>query len=95
MPGPREWSPRGKLKKYTVVAYWEEEGDPWLEFGEGYTPEEGLKNALKLAMEAHDWDLEFMKGLTIVEVVGGHHPGLLGNPVIFSGYEALTGKWEP
>lgn len=94
MAGPREWSPRGRIKKYTVIGYWEEQGDPWLEFGQGFTPQEGMKDALESAMAANLWDLEFMKGLTILEVVEGHRPGLLGSQELFTGYEALTGKWE-
>lgn len=82
------------MKQYTLIGYWEERGDPWLEFGEGYSPAEGMRNALERAMEINHWDLEFMKGLTVVEVIEGHRMGTLENETIFSGYEALTGKWE-
>lgn len=91
---------RGKLKKYTVIGYWEEQGDPWLEFGMGYTPEEGMKDALKSAMENNGWDIDFMQGLKILEVVAGHVPGLLLNQELFTGYDALQGpkgvlEWRP
>jgi hypothetical protein len=83
------------MKKYTVLGYWDEAGDPWLEFGEGYTPEQGMIDAIESAMREHDWDLDFMKGLTILEVVEGHHPGLLGNSLLFTAYEALTKETRP
>ncbi len=95
MAGPREWSPRGKMKKYTVIGYWEDSGDPWLEFGEGYTPEQGMIDALENAMREHDWNLDFMKGLTILEVIDGYHVGLLGNPLLFTAYDALTKETRP
>lgn len=85
---------REKLKKYTVIGYWKEQGDPWLEFGQGQTPVEGMMDALTGAMEANGWDLDFMNGLTILEVVEGHRAGLLGNQHLFTGHEALTGEWK-
>lgn len=91
MAGPRDWSPRG-MKKYTIVGLWSDNSQPWVEFAEGTSPERAVRSALEDLRLDHDWDEETLKNLFIVEILPGHHRGLLENDKTFSAYTILTGK---
>ena len=91
MPGPREWSPRG-FKKYTIIGLWADNSLPWVEFAEGTSAADAVRHALTGAKSENNWDDEVMKNLFIVEVVEGHHQGLLWNEATISGFEFLTGQ---
>lgn len=56
---------------YTVIGYYIDNDQPWMDMGEGDSPEEAVRDATK--------DLE--SPIKVVEVVRGEVLGLLGNDV--------------
>lgn len=91
MPGPREWSPRG-FKKYTIIGIWAGGSYPWVEFSEGTSPGRAVRAALEELRHDNEWDDETLKDLFVVEILPGHHQGLLKNERALSAYKILTGK---
>jgi len=89
---PRDWSPR--RMKYTVIGYWADENQPWIEWGRGFSPHDGMVDALKHAMEENQWDEDYMMDLFVIEVIEGHHSGVLGNRHTVGGKDALSGDYE-
>ena len=86
-----------RKKRYTIIGLWWDAGEPWVEFGEGETAAAALESTLRDSMERNAWDAEMMKDLVIVEVVDGHHAGMLGNREVFSSSEAVRSPkdWRP
>ena len=63
----------GKMK-YTVVGYWRDNNQPWVEWAEAETPKEAAQKAVSGAESSDD--------LVVVDVFEGHHMGKLKNETV-------------
>lgn len=87
------------MKPYTVIGIWTDQSQPWMEFTMADTPEEAVYVALVLTAYARfgDSDMEPQEmiedtaaDVDIVEVIEGHHPGVLGNADVMPGDDAIN-----
>ena len=70
------------MKPYTVIGYWNDEThQPWIEHVTARSPKEAASIGVwKTGSEGDNRDL-----LEVVDVIAGHHNGLLCNPATLSG----------
>lgn len=90
------------MKPYTVIGIWADQSQPWMEFTMADNPREAVYVALVLTAYARfgdsDMDPKEMiedtaADMSIVEVIEGHHPGILTNSDVLPGNDVID--WIP
>lgn len=60
-------------KGWTVVGYWQDESQPWVEYSEAETPQKALTEIADFMIESNSFTPEVLRDLIIVAVFPGRH----------------------
>lgn len=63
------------MRKYTVVGYYEDTGEVWVEHVEAETPYDAFQVASRSIMAFHDLNTMALDNIAVVEAFLGHHKG--------------------
>ncbi|MEN6550075.1 MAG: hypothetical protein ABFE07_28870 [Armatimonadia bacterium] len=79
---------KGAVKRFTVVGYFADEDQPWVEHVITLNSEQAIAVAVRKLCKLNDWNAEEeAHNIVVVEVFRGHHKGQLHN-----NYNLVGGK---
>lgn len=70
------------MKTYTVIGFYADNQQPWIEYAPGKTPKQAAVKAVRDLSDRNGTDPSDM---FIVEVIEGEHQGCLSNETVFTG----------
>lgn len=77
------------MRAYTVIGLYKDNEQPWMVHVQAGNPRGAAAAGVESMLATNEWDRDQAENMSVVEVVAGERPGLLGNQKILDGDDLL------
>lgn len=86
-----------RLEEYSVIGFYADNHQVWIQHVDAVDPQQAAWKACIGLLQINEWAEDRLSDLLVVDVIKGHHQGVLGNQYTLSGEELKLDPrdWAP